>query len=113
MKAITLTAPWHRERIEHGTLALGRPDAVWVRADLKVVFFPTKRHWDGPSRIDDLKWGLLGLPHAVGKVHSVAIPSLGCGLGGLRWEDVRPLIVAAMAPLDITVMLYAPKEGDA
>jgi len=26
------------------------------------------------------------------RIKTIAIPPLGCGLGGLRWEDVRPLI---------------------
>lgn len=42
-------------------------------------------------------------------VKSIAIPPLGCGLGGLNWLDVKPLIVSAFENLpDAKVILYEP-----
>jgi len=42
-------------------------------------------------------------------IRSIALPPLGCGLGGLSWDDVRPRVEAAFAPLpDVRVMLYGP-----
>jgi O-acetyl-ADP-ribose deacetylase (regulator of RNase III) len=86
-------------------------------ADPLVMFFPTKRHWRDRSRLEDIAAGLReGVPYSFAALRpkkSIAFPAIGCGLGRLRWEDVRPLIVEAMAPIDITVMLYAPKEGSA
>ena len=79
-----------------------------------VVFFPTKRHWRDASRLEDIQAGLPVLAAYLKSyaVASVAIPALGCGLGGLDWADVRPLIVEALGGLDCAVMLYGPKEGD-
>jgi len=42
-------------------------------------------------------------------INSIAIPPLGCGLGGLRWDDVRPLIERAFRGIPgLRVYLYEP-----
>lgn len=76
-----------------------------------IVNFPTKRHWRGKSRIEDIESGLKSLVADVRRlgIHSIAIPPLGCGLGGLDWTDVRPRIEQAFAPLkDVQVLLFEP-----
>lgn len=40
------------------------------------------------------------------KFSSVALPRLATGVGGLRWEQVKPLIEAQLGDLDIPVYLY-------
>jgi O-acetyl-ADP-ribose deacetylase (regulator of RNase III) len=79
-----------------------------------IINFPTKRHWKGRSRIEDIEAGLQSLVAEVRQlgVRSIAVPALGCGNGGLDWAQVRPLIVAAFANLpDIRVVLFDPAEG--
>lgn len=81
-----------------------------------IVNFPTKRTWRGNSRMEDIETGLGDLVGLVRTKHisSIAIPPLGCGLGGLRWERVRPAIEKAFAPLeDVRVLLFAPQEAPA
>lgn len=76
-----------------------------------IVNFPTKRHWRGNSRIEDIAAGLKTLVADVQqlKITSIAIPPLGCGLGGLQWTDVRPLIENAFAALpNVRVLLFEP-----
>jgi O-acetyl-ADP-ribose deacetylase (regulator of RNase III) len=62
-----------------------------------IINFPTKRHWREASRLDDIRDGLDDLVEQVQRlgIKSVAMPALGCGLGGLDWQDVWPLIVEA------------------
>ncbi len=59
-----------------------------------IINFPTKRHWKGNSKLEDIKAGLVALVEEVKKrdIKSVAVPPLGCGLGGLSWGQVYSLI---------------------
>jgi O-acetyl-ADP-ribose deacetylase (regulator of RNase III) len=77
-----------------------------------IVNFPTKRHWRGKSRIEDVEAGLDALVAEIRArgIRSIAIPPLGAGLGGLPWPKVRALIEGAMAALpDVEVLLFEPK----
>lgn len=76
-----------------------------------VINFPTKRHWRGNSRIEDIDAGLVALVADVRRlgIQSIAVPPLGCGLGGLDWSQVRPRIEQAFAALpDVKVLLFEP-----
>src|SRR5579885_361731 len=46
-----------------------------------IINFPTKRHWRGKSRIEDIETGLVALKHEIRTrgIKSVAIPPLGAG----------------------------------
>lgn len=81
-----------------------------------IINFPTKRHWRGKSRMDDIEAGLGALVQEIQKrkIRSIAIPPLGTSLGGLRWADVRPRIEAALEVLsDPEVTLFEPGGGPA
>lgn len=77
-----------------------------------IVNFPTKRHWRGKSRIEDVESGLVALREEIVRrgIRSIAIPPLGSGLGGLDWQDVKPRIVSALSSLeDVDIRVYEPK----
>lgn len=81
-----------------------------------IINFPTKRHWRGKSRIEDIESGLKALVGEIRQrgIRSIAIPPLGSGLGGLDWNDVRPRIEAAMHKLpDVRVRIFEPKGAPA
>jgi O-acetyl-ADP-ribose deacetylase (regulator of RNase III) len=76
-----------------------------------IINFPTKRHWRGKSRIEDIEAGLVALVEEirVRGIRSIALPPLGSGLGGLDWRDVRKRIENALVPLsDVKVTVYEP-----
>jgi len=76
-----------------------------------IINFPTKRHWKNKSQIEDIKSGLLALVAEVKRlgITSIAIPPLGCGNGGLNWQEVKPLIELAFAQLsDVQVVVFEP-----
>lgn len=77
-----------------------------------IINFPTKRHWRGKSRIEDIEAGLKALVETIQqyRIQSIAIPPLGSGLGGLDWSDVRPRIEASLCPLtDVQISIYLPQ----
>ena len=79
-----------------------------------VINFPTKRHWRGKSRIEDIASGLAALVDTIRErsIRSVAVPPLGSGLGGLEWAQVRPLIQAALGGLDdVHVTVFEPASA--
>ena len=81
-----------------------------------VINFPTKRDWRAKSKLADIESGLVALASEITRlgIKSVAVPPLGCGLGGLRWDVVRPLIEAALGGLPgVEVMLFEPAGAPA
>ena len=79
-----------------------------------IINFPTKRHWRGKSRMEDIEAGLAALTQELRQrgISSVAIPPLGSGLGGLDWADVRPRIEATLSALpDVDVLIFEPLES--
>lgn len=76
-----------------------------------IINFPTKRHWRGKSRMEDIERGLVSLVEEVRtrNIRSIAIPPLGSGLGGLEWAEVRDHIERAMQKLgDVAVVVFEP-----
>ncbi len=81
-----------------------------------IINFPTKRHWKGKSKIEDIKAGLTSLVAEVQRLNitSIAIPPLGCGNGGLNWTDIKPLIESAFVALpDVRVIIFEPSRAPA
>lgn len=81
-----------------------------------IINFPTKRHWKGKSRMEDVESGLKALKETLVRlgVHSVAVPPLGCGNGGLEWEEVRSRIESSLGDLpDVEVQVFEPSGAPA
>jgi O-acetyl-ADP-ribose deacetylase (regulator of RNase III) len=81
-----------------------------------IINFPTKRHWKGKSKLQDITAGLDDLVRVLRDHHitSVAVPPLGCGNGGLDWAEVRPLIEDALKPVSgLKVLLHEPAGAPA
>lgn len=79
-----------------------------------IINFPTKKHWRNPSKLEWVRAGLKDLALVLRKhnIHSVAVPPLGCGNGGLDWTMVRREIEAALAELeDVEVLVYQPTDA--
>lgn len=70
-----------------------------------------KDHWKYPSTYEYIFLCLRNLRFEAKykKYSSVAIPSLGCGNGGLDWAQVSPMIVSRLGEvLDIRFDVYGP-----
>lgn len=75
-----------------------------------IINFPTKRHWRGKSRLEDIESGLEDLRRVIAElgIDSIAIPPLGSGLGGLDWPEVRSHIEALLGDLEVEIRIYEP-----
>lgn len=73
-----------------------------------VILFPTKNHWKDPSRSEWIEQGLQYLKNNYQSwgIKSVAMPQIGCGLGGLKWEVVRPIIEKVFLGEQIELEIY-------
>ena len=103
-----------REEVQPGRMFVF--DTGMLTTPRYIVNFPTKRHWRGKSRIEDIESGLSALVNEVRArgIRSIAIPPLGSGLGGLDWSQVRPLIEQAFAALpDVEVQIFEPAGAPA
>jgi len=81
-----------------------------------IINFPTKRHWRGASRIEDIRAGLKALVQEVKRlgIQSIAVPPLGCGNGWLNWWEVQPMIEQALQAVpDVRVLLFEPRGAPA
>ena len=79
-----------------------------------IVNFPTKRHWRGKSRLEDIESGLESLVSEIKKrsIRSIALPPLGSGLGGLDWGQVRPKLTASLESSEgVRVVIFEPGGG--
>ena len=79
-----------------------------------IINFPTKRHWRGKSRIEDIESGSAALAEEIRSrnIRSIAIPPLGSGLGGLNWPEVRVRLETALKEFeDVKIIIFEPGGG--
>lgn len=88
----------YREACESGKLKIGRVHvfSTGMENPKYIINFPTKNHWREKSKLEYIELGLEDLKKQIlnRKIKSIALPKLGCGLGGLSWKDVKPLIIS-------------------
>jgi O-acetyl-ADP-ribose deacetylase (regulator of RNase III) len=104
-------AACRRKLVKPGTMLIHRTGRL--NNPKYVVNFPTKRHWKGKSKVADIKAGLNALRTEIERlgIESIAIPALGCGNGGLDWNDVRPLIEEALNGLNVDAIVFPPQHA--
>ena len=95
-----------KRRLEPGLLLVTQAADTGQR----LIAFPAHRHWSETPRLDDIDAGLLTLRQLLseGRIASIAIPPIGCGIDGLDWHRVRLRIVAALGRLGVELRLYEP-----
>lgn len=80
--------------------------------DVWIINFPTKVDWRKKSQYSYIEEGLKDLVQIISsyQIRSIALPPLGCGNGGLNWEQVKELIELYLQPLSDTVdiIVYEP-----
>lgn len=97
----------YKELCDEGRFNIGNL-WLWKVANQWVLNFPTKKHWRQPSRLSYVEAGLEKFVQQYEQrgIREIAFPRLGCGNGGLEWDDVRPLMVNYLSPLPIPVYIH-------
>lgn len=75
-----------------------------------IINFPTKENWKKPSEYIYIEDGLDDLINVIKQtqIKSIAIPPLGAGNGGLKWEKVKKIIEEKLSILNIEIYVYEP-----
>lgn len=94
-----------KKQLKIGTIL---PVLIGQNPDRYIVNFPTKIDWRNPSRYTYIISGLkvLALWMKQNNIPSVAIPKLGCGLGGLDWTQVETDIRQHLDDVEAEIELY-------
>jgi O-acetyl-ADP-ribose deacetylase (regulator of RNase III) len=97
----------YKKVCEQGLLEPGKL-WLWRGADSWTLNFPTKKHWRNPSKLDWVESGLkkFAAAYEAQGIKEISFPRLGCGNGGLDWEDVRPLMEHYLLPLPIPIFIH-------
>lgn len=96
---------------ESGKMRPGMVHDALMGDGRRILSIATKRHWREPSRLADVNLGLLALAAYCREtpVSSVALPALGCGLGGLYRRDVAKLVTDHLSTVPVVFHLYGLK----
>lgn len=81
---------------------------LWRGSDSWTLNFPTKVHWRNPSKIEWIEAGLekfVSVYEDQG-IREISFPRLGCGNGGLEWNDVRPLMEHYLSKVKVPVYIH-------
>ena len=106
----------YEEACEHHEIKIGRMFVTETHAlsgPKWIINFPTKKHWRQPSKLEWITEGLGDLKRVIeqNQIHSVAVPPLGSGNGGLNWSDVRQEVERILGHLEnVEVVVYEPIE---
>ncbi|ADV00964.1 macro domain-containing protein [Alicycliphilus denitrificans] len=68
----------------------------------------------GKASVENVRAALQNLAKVIRQegIKSVALPRLATGVGGLEWDDVRPLITQYLGELGIPVIVYSTYRKD-
>ena len=120
-KAIKDKFPWcydpYKIACKEGVL---KPGAIFVvklnvfpeKKYPQIIHLSTKDHWKGHSQLEWVDSGCQELRKYIeaNQIESIAIPRLGCGLGGLVWDDVRPTMERNFADMDCKIFVHYREE---
>lgn len=80
-----------------------------------IIMFATKEHYKDRSHISYIETGLKNLVGVIrtAKITNIGIPALGCGLGKLKWDKVKALILKELKQIEGSCEIYIYEPNNA
>jgi O-acetyl-ADP-ribose deacetylase (regulator of RNase III) len=103
----------YRRLCEEGKIG---PNSIWrykwPGSDQQVICLPTKTIFRAESNFDMVADNIYKLAANIGRleIESLAIPPVGCGEGGLDWNEIRDVIIDAFTGRGIEVRMVLGKK---
>lgn len=100
----------YRSYCADGSFTVGSVMAWRAGPDLLVYNLATQQRPGPHAELDAIGTCVTKmLAHAArAELVAVGIPRIGCGIGGLRYEQVRPVLQAAAAPFGVDLVVCTP-----
>ncbi len=107
----------YAEACKAGTMQIGKMLVVKdknLRDEKIIINFPTKTEWFKKSQYSYIEAGLKDLAKVIeaNQITRIAMPPLGCGNGGLKWDRVKLLMEQYLGHLrDVDIIVFEPNEA--
>jgi O-acetyl-ADP-ribose deacetylase (regulator of RNase III) len=107
----------YADACKKGLVTVGKPLVVkehTFEGDKLIINFPTKTEWFKKSQYSYIEEGLKELAIIITEhqIKSIAIPPLGCGNGGLKWDKVKPMMDKYLGPMEgVDIIIFEPNDA--
>lgn len=90
-----------------GTLKIGSLH-IYSNDTVTIINFPTKQHWRDSAKMQYIEIGLSVFCRVYTEygIDCASFPKLGCGYGGLSWNNVKLIMEKYLNPLPIEVYIH-------
>lgn len=106
------SAACKKKELQVGKLLVVRESTL--EGERIIINFPTKTEWYMKSRYEYIEEGLKELAKVIeeNNIESIAIPPLGCGNGGLKWDKVKLMMEKYLGHLDgVNIQVFEPNDA--
>ncbi|MEA3448983.1 MAG: macro domain-containing protein [Bacteroidota bacterium] len=98
-----------KEKLKIGELLITQTGRITPKY---IINFPTKVHWKEKSKLEYIEQGMKKLVQVIEEeeIQSIALPPLGCGNGGLDWQEVKKVMLNELSrlPENIELIIFEP-----
>lgn len=101
-----------RHEVQPGKLLVVKEQTL--NGEKIIINFPTKTQWFQKSKYEYVEEGLKALVEVMKEynIKSIAIPPLGCGNGGLKWDKVKSLMEKYLSPIEnVDIQVFEPNDA--
>lgn len=106
----------YRKRCALGSVKIGEPYLYSKYGNHLLIYnFPTKKHWRYPSKIEWIEAGLRHFKRNYVElgIKSIAFPKLGSKNGKLEWREVKEIMLAELADIELEIFICLDEDENA